>query len=112
LFEKYGFNKKVQALAAQQRKNQASAENNASQIRRAKYELRKLQRQIQREYVDIDPPPYITDKVKELQKKIKALESGASPQATNEAEKLEAEKKKIQDELKSLLAKVKKQLGG
>jgi hypothetical protein len=112
LFEKYGFNKKVQALASQQRKSQASAEKNASEIRRAKYELRKLQRQIQREYVDIDPPPYITDKVKELQKKIKALESGASPQATDEAKKLEDEKKKIQDELKSLLAKVKKQLGG
>jgi hypothetical protein len=98
LFEKHGFNKKVQALAAQQRKNKTSAEKNASEIRRAKYELRKLQRQIQREYVDIDPPPYITDKVKELQKKIRALE--------------EEEKKKIQDELKSLLAKVKKQLGG
>lgn len=110
LFEKYGFNKKVKALADQQKKNQASAEKNESQIRRAKFDLRKLQRQIQREYVDIDPPPYITDKVKELQKKIRALESGASPQATNEAEKLEAEKKKIQDELKSLLAKVKKQL--
>lgn len=112
LFEKYGFNKKVQILASQQKKNQASAEKNAAEIRRAKYELRKLQRQIQREYVDIDPPPYITDKVKELQKKIKALESGASPQATDEAKKLEEEKKKIQDELKSLLAKVKKQLGG
>jgi hypothetical protein len=112
LFEKYGFNKKVKALADQQKKNKASAEKNASQIRRAKFELRKLQRQIQREYVDIDPPPYVTDKVKELQKKIRALESGASPQATNEAEKLEAERKKIQDELKSLLAKVKKQLGG
>lgn len=112
LFEKYGFNKKVQALAAQQKKNQASAEKNESQIRRAKFELRKLQRQIQREYVDIDPPKYITDKVKELQKKIRALESGASPQATDEAAKLEEEKKKIQDELKSLLANVKKQLGG
>lgn len=112
LFEKYGFNKKVKALAAQQKKNKASAEKNASQIRRAKFELRKLKRQIQREYVDIDPPKYITDKVKELQKKIRALESGASPQATDAAAKLEEEKKKIQDELKSLLAKVKKQLGG
>jgi hypothetical protein len=112
LFEKYGFNKKVQALAAQQRKNKASAEKNASEIRRAKYELRKLQRDIRRNYVDIDPPKYITDKVKELQKKIRALESGVSSQATDEAAKLEEEKKKIQNELKSLLAKVKKQLGG
>ena len=112
LFEKYGFNKKVKALADQHKKSQASAEKNESQIRRAKFDLRKLQRQIQREYVDIDPPPYITDKVKELQKKIRALESGVSPQATNEAAKLEEEKKKIQDELKSLLAKIKKHLGG
>jgi tetratricopeptide (TPR) repeat protein len=111
LFEKYGFNKKVKALAAQQKKNQASAENNASQIRRTKRELRKLQTKIRKEYVDIDPPPYVLDKVKELQKKIAALESGASPQATDAAAKLEEEKKKIQDELKSLLAKVKKQLG-
>jgi uncharacterized protein (UPF0335 family) len=49
--------------------------------------------------------------VKDLQKKIAALESGATPQATDEAAKLENEKKKIQDELKDLLAKVKKQLG-
>jgi hypothetical protein len=111
LFEKYGFNKKVNALADQQKKSQASAEKNESQIRRLEYELRKLQRQIQREYVDIDPPPYITDKVKDLQKKIAALKSGATPQATDEAAKLEEEKKKIQDELKDLLAKVKKQLG-
>jgi hypothetical protein len=111
LFEKYGFNKKVKALEAQRKKNLASAEKNASQIRRAKFDLRKLQRQIEREYVDIDPPKYITDKVKELRKKIAALESGASPQATDEAAKLEAEKKKIQDELKNLLAKIKKQLG-
>jgi hypothetical protein len=111
LFEKYGFNKKVKALASQQKKNQVSAEKNASQIRRAKFELRKLLRQIQRKYTDIDPPQYETDKVKELQKKIAALESGASPQTTDKAAKLEEEKKKIQDELKSLLAKVKKQLG-
>jgi len=111
LFEKYGFNKKVKALADQHKKSQASAEKNESQIRRAKFDLRKLQRQIQREYTDIDPPPYILDKVKELQKKIASLESGASPQDTNDAAKLEEEKKKIQDELKSLLEKVKKQLG-
>jgi hypothetical protein len=111
LFEKYGFNKKVNALADQQKKSQASAEKNESQIRRLKFDLRKLQRQIEREYVDIDPPSYITDKVKDLQKKIAALESGATPQATDEAAKLENEKKKIQDELKDLLAKVKKQLG-
>ncbi|UCH96105.1 MAG: tetratricopeptide repeat protein [Candidatus Aminicenantes bacterium] len=111
LFEKYGFNQKVKALAAQQKKSQASAEKNASQIRRAKYELRKLQRQIEREYPDIDPPSYMTDKVKELQKKIAALESGVTSEATDEAAKLEEEKKRIQQELKDLLAKVKKQLG-
>jgi tetratricopeptide (TPR) repeat protein len=110
LFEKSGFNKKVKALADQHKKSQASAEKNKSQIRRAKFELRKLLRQIQREYTDIDPPPYVTEKVKELRKKIAALESGASPQATDAAAKLEEEKKKIQDELKSLLEKVKKQL--
>jgi len=112
LFEKYGFNKKVNALADQQKKNQASAEKNESQIRRLKFDLRKLQRQIEREYVDIEPPSYILDKVKDLQKKIAALESGATPQATDEAAKLQEEKKKIQDELKTLLANVKKQLGG
>lgn len=111
LFEKYGFNKKVKQLEADQRKNQASAEKNASQIRRKKFELRKLKRKIQREYTDIDPPPYVTDKVKELQKQIAALESGASPQSTDAAAKLEEEKKRIQNELKNLLTKVKKNLG-
>jgi hypothetical protein len=111
LFEKYGFNKKVKELASQHEKNKASAERNESQIRRLKFDLRKLQRQIQREYTDIEPPPYMTDKVNDLRKKIAALESGASPQATNEAAKLEDEKNRIQNELKSLLAKIQKQLG-
>jgi len=49
--------------------------------------------------------------VQELENKIATLKSGTSTQATDEAAKLEGERKKIQDELKTLLAKVKKQLG-
>jgi len=112
LFEKYGFNKKVKSLAAQQQKNKASAEKNESQIRRLKYELRKLKRQIQREYdmQNLEAPRYMKDKVTDIQKKINALESGASPQMTDDASKLEEERKRILNELKSLLEQARKRL--
>ena len=110
MFEKYDFNKKVKALEAENRKNKASAEKNESEIRRAEYELRKLKRTIQRDYEmqDIDPPDYLTKKTTDLQKKITALKSGVSTQATDGIQNLEQEKKRIQTELNDLLTQVKK----
>jgi tetratricopeptide (TPR) repeat protein len=112
MFEKYDFNKKVKALEAQQKQSQASAQQNESQIRRAEYELRKLKRTIQRDYEmqDISPPDYLTKKVNDLQKKIRALKSGVSTQATDEIQNLEKERQRIQKELSDLLAQVKKRL--
>ena len=112
LFEKYGFNKKVQALSSQQQRSQASAERNETQIRKLEYDLRKLQRQIEREYdmQDLEAPKYMTDKVTDLQKKIKAMKSGASTEVTDEAAKLEEERARILKELSDMQAEVKKRL--
>ncbi|MCP5102100.1 MAG: tetratricopeptide repeat protein, partial [bacterium] len=98
LFEKYNFNKKVKQLESKTRKNLSSAKKNETAIRNKKRELRKLKRKIRKEYeaMDMAPPPYLQDQVKKLEREIAALEAGGSADDTDEAAKLETERKKIE----------------
>jgi uncharacterized protein YdcH (DUF465 family) len=113
LFEKYGFNAKIKKYNQKLQKQQSSSQKNESEIRNLKRELRKLERSIRREYEmeDLEPPRYVTDKVKELQKKIAALESGVTPQADSEGKELKEERNRIKAELNDLLKKAKERLG-
>lgn len=112
LFEKYGFNNKVKALEAKQRKNRSSAQQNAALIKKKKRELRALKRKIRKEYeaMDMAPPPYLEQQVEKLEKEIAALEAGGSPDDSAAVDKLEAERAKIKKELEDLKAQVKKRL--
>jgi hypothetical protein len=111
LFEKYGFNAKIKKYNENLKKQQSSSEKNKSEILKLKRELRAHERSLRREYQDMEPPDFEVQKTKDLEKKIAALESGAPAGATDEGAKLEEERKRIKEELNSLLAKVKKRLG-
>lgn len=113
LFEKYGFNDKIKKINQDVQKQQSSSAQNASTIRRLKYELRKEENRINKEYTNngIEPPDFENKKLDDLRTKIDQLESGASPQVSDAASKLENDRLQIQEELKKLLADAKKRLG-
>jgi len=113
LFEKYGFNAKIKKYNETLKKSRSSVQKNESEIRRLKRELRKHKRRLYREYdaQDLEAPSYERDKTRKLQQKIRALESGVSPQSTDAGAKLEEERKRIKKELDELKAKAKKRLG-
>jgi hypothetical protein len=112
LFEKYGFNDRVKALEAKQRRNRSSAQKNEALIREKERELRILKRKIRKEYeaMNMAPPPYLEAQVEKLEKEIAALKAGGSPDDSAEVDKLEAERTRIKKELESLKAQVKKRL--
>lgn len=110
LFEKYDFNKKVKAFEAKLSKDRASAQKNEAEIRRLKKELRNENRRLRREYQDILPPQYEQNKIKKLEETIARLEAGESADTSDEGDRLEQEKKRIQKEYDQLLAAAKKRL--
>ncbi len=112
IFEKYGFNKKVTDYNKKVSSQQASAKKNEAEIARLGREIRKQKRHIRTDYerAGMDPPQYELNKLKKLQDKKRALESGASPESSDEGKKLQEEKDRIEKELKDLLAMAKKRL--
>ncbi|MCK5056055.1 MAG: tetratricopeptide repeat protein [Candidatus Aminicenantes bacterium] len=112
IYEKYGFNKKIEAYNKQQQQNVSSAKKNEQEIRRLKLELRKQERHIRRTYErnDIYPPDYELEKKEKLAEKIAALEAGGTVESSDEGAKLEEERKRIEKELKDLMAQAKKRL--
>jgi tetratricopeptide (TPR) repeat protein len=113
LFEKYGFNDKIKKYNQQLKKQQSSAQKNEEAIREKKRAIRKQERHIYRTYTsqDLAAPQYEQDKLNKLKRDLRALESGATPGATDEGAKLEEERKRIKKELADKLAAAKKRLG-
>lgn len=112
IYEKYGFNKKIEAYNKKQQQNQTAAKKNAAEIDRLKRELRKHKRYLRRTYArqNVDPPDYEIEKQEKMEKKIAALESGETAESSGEGEKLEEERKRIEKELNDALARAKKRL--
>lgn len=112
LATKHGFEKQRKALERKQKANRASASRNAELIKKKKRDLRKLQRQIQREYEmqGYQAPQWLTDKVTQTQKEIAALQAGGSTSDLDAAKKLQDLRKTIEKELEALKTKVKKTL--
>jgi len=111
LFEKYGFNDRIKKVQAEMNKNLSSASQNEALIRKKKRELSLLERKVRKEYSDFEPPQYLKDQIEKLKKEIVSLEQGGSVQTNTAADELEAEKKKIETELDTLLARAKTRLG-
>ncbi|MCI0470760.1 MAG: tetratricopeptide repeat protein [Candidatus Aminicenantes bacterium] len=115
LYEKYGFNKKVEEYNKKQTQNQSSAQKNKAEIERLKKELAKHERYLRKTYDrnDMDPPDYELAKSQKLEDKIAALEKGGTTDSAggDEGAKLETERTKIEKELNDLLAAAKKRLG-
>lgn len=112
IYEKYDFNKRIEAYNKQQQQNVSSAKRNEDEIRRLKFELSKQERHIRRTYErnDIYPPDYELEKKKKLEEKIAALEAGGTVASNDEGKKIEEEKTRIEKELGDLLAQAKKRL--
>jgi tetratricopeptide (TPR) repeat protein len=112
LFEKYDYNKKVKELEASQKKGAASAQKNLAAIKEKEKELRKLKKKIRDEYesMDMGAPPYLEDQVSKLEQDIATLKAGGNTNDSGEFAKLETEMVRIQKELETLKANVKKRL--
>jgi hypothetical protein len=112
IYEKYGFNKKIEAYNKKQKQSQSAAKNNVEKIASLKRELRKHERYMRKTYErnDMDPPGYELEKSEKMKKEIAALESGETAESSDEGTKLEEERKRIEKELNDALAQAKKRL--
>jgi hypothetical protein len=114
LYEKYGYNAKIKKYNASVKPVQA-APSNEKEIRRLQFEYDKLDRDLQRKYVDIEMPGYEQDKLDAIQAEITKLKKGASTPANDPnaalAQELEMEKVRIEAEFNSLSAQARKRLG-
>jgi len=113
LFEKYDFNKKAKDYEAKVGKSKSSAQKNTQEIDRLEREIRQIERRLRKEYGDLEPPDFETEKLTKLEKQVAKLKSGGSSSPGNDAEgiKLEQEKQRIEKEFNDLLAQAKKRLG-
>ena len=115
LYEKYDYNAKIKKYNASV-KPVKPAPSNDKEIKRLQYEYDKLDRELQRKYVDIEMPGYEQDRLDKIQAEITKLKSGAGSTPANDpnaalAQELEKEKQRIEAEFKSLTDKARKKLG-
>ncbi len=115
LYEKYDYNAKIKRYNATVKPVKPVA-NNDKEIKRLQYEYDKLDRELQRKYVDIEMPGYEQDKLDKIQQEIDKLKSGVSSTPANDpnaaqAQELEKEKQHIEAEFKSLTDQARKKLG-
>ncbi|MCP4154764.1 MAG: tetratricopeptide repeat protein, partial [bacterium] len=103
LGKKYGYNKMADEVNNVTAVNLGKAKKNAEAIKKAKRELKKHKRRLYRTYESqgMSPPSYEEDTTKALQEKVDALESGTNPAASDGRAKLDALRKKINQELKT-----------
>ncbi len=112
LFEKYDFNKKALTLQKKSKASASQAEKNRAEILKLKREVRKVKKEIRGyERMDSAAPPYLEEKLGNLNKKINDLKSGRSAESTDEAGKLEEERARILKEFEALKGKAKQRLG-
>jgi tetratricopeptide (TPR) repeat protein len=110
LQEKYDYQKKYRRINQMIKNQQSSSAKRQQDVRNAERELRKLRRQMRRDYPDMEPPQYMRDKEKKLQQKIQALKSGVSSQGNKEIEAFEKLQKDIEKEFRALKDESKKRL--
>jgi len=110
LSEKYGYNQKVDQLKSMVRKEQGAVQKNIDAKKKKEREIRKLDRSIERDYSEMEPPKYLTDKLEKTKRELQNLKSGVSTQSSSKAKELENEKKKIDKELRELKKETKKRL--
>lgn len=110
LQEKYDYQKKYRQINQMIKKQQSSSAKRQQDVRNAERDLRKLRRQIRKDYPDMEPPQYMRDKEKRLEQKIQALKSGVSSQGNAEIEAFEKLQKDIEKEFRTLKDESKKRL--
>jgi tetratricopeptide (TPR) repeat protein len=115
LYDKYDYNEKIKKYNASV-KTTKPAVNNDKEIKELQYKYDKLDRELQRKYVDIEMPGYEQDKLDAIMAQINKLKSGGSDSSANDpnaalAQELEKEKVRIEAEFSSLVEKAKKKLG-
>lgn len=115
LYEKYDYNARIKKYNASVKPVKPVVSND-KEIKRLQYEYDKLDRELQRKYVDIEMPGYEQDRLDKIQAEITKLKSGAGgapasdPNAA-QAQELEKEKQRIESEFKSLTDKARAKLG-
>lgn len=115
LYEKYNYNAKIKKYNSQV-KPVKPAPSNDKAIKELQFKYDKLDRELQRKYVDIEMPAYEQDKLDAIQAEIDKLKKGANAPAANDpnaalAHDLEKEKVRIEAEFKSLNDAARKRLG-
>jgi len=115
LYEKYNYNAKIKKYNATVKPVKPVVSND-KEIKKLQYEYDKLDRDLQRKYVDIEMPGYEQDRLDKIQAQIEKLKKGAStPDASDPnaalAQELEKEKQRIEAEFRSLTDQAKKRLG-
>ena len=114
LYEKYDYNAKIKKYNASVKPVKPVVSND-KEIKRLQFEYDKLDRELQRKYVDIEMPGYEQDRLDKIQQEITKLKSGAATPANDpnaaQAQELEKEKQRIEAEFKSLTDKARKKLG-
>jgi len=114
LYEKYNYNAKIKKYNASVKPVKPVVSND-KEIKRLQYEYDKLDRELQRKYVDIEMPGYEQDRLDKIQEQIDKLKSGASTPANDPnaalAQELKQEEQRIEAEFKTLSEQAKKKLG-
>jgi tetratricopeptide (TPR) repeat protein len=114
LYEKYDYNAKIKKYNASVKPVKPVVSND-KEIKRLQFEYDKLDRELQRKYVDIEMPGYEQDRLDKIQAEITKLKSGAGTPASDpnaaQAQELEKEKQRIESEFKSLTDKARSKLG-
>jgi tetratricopeptide (TPR) repeat protein len=115
LYEKYDYNAKIKKYNASVKPVKPVVSND-KEIKRLQYEYDKLDRELQRKYVDIEMPGYEQDRLDKIQAEITKLKSGAGSTPVNDpnaaqAQELEKEKQRIESEFRSLTDKARNKLG-
>lgn len=113
VYDKYGFNKKIEEYNKTINAGASSAKKNEGEIRKLEKELRTFERYLYKNYEsqDLDPPAFEKDKRKKIVDKITLLKSGGSAKTTDQGSKLEEERKRITAEISALVDAAKKRLG-
>lgn len=110
IYQKYGLQRKIAAYNKKIKSQGNSATKNKAAIKTANREVMKFKRYLRREYRDMAPPAYELKKKKKLEDKLKNLKSGGGAKTNSGGAALNAEMKKANAELNSLIQQAKARL--
>jgi hypothetical protein len=114
LYEKYDYNAKIKKYNATVKPVKPVVSND-KEIKRLQFEYDKLDRELQRKYVDIEMPSYEQDKLDKIQEQINKLKAGNQQPAEDSnsaaAQALLKEQQRIEAEFKTLSDQARKKLG-